>query len=551
MAGDCGELDFRTDRGEHAVRFINNLTHTKGEFAGKPFNLRPWQEKMIREFFGTIDAETGLRQYNELYLEIPRKNGKSELAAAIVIYLLLGDGEYGAEIYGAAADKGQAGLIYDVTAAMIENDSELLEIIQLRKSRKEMGHFGSNSFYKAISKDSDNKHGFNAHGVIIDELHTFQDNSLIEVLETSSGARRQPVRVYITTAGGERKGPCWNWHVYAKKVLEDPSLAPNLLPFIFAAEEDDDWRDPEVWKKANPALGDFRYPREMEEFAKKAEFIPAYVQVFKQLYLNIWPKFSSRALDMDVWDENAGNFTCGPAIPDFLKGRDCYGGLDLASVSDLNALILVFPPTDDDPLFYVHCYFWLPENTVEKRSDADKVFYREWVKDGFIVATPGDVTDYAFIRATISGPLDDKTGLRKGGLIEQVNLIDIGVDPFNATHLVNELTDDGVECVLFRQGYLSMNPAVKEVLRLMLQRKIAHGGNTVLQWMAENLVLSTDPAGNFKPDKANSSEKIDGMVGLFMAVGRWLADKEEKFVSRFEQAAKEKVMREEGNQNDN
>lgn len=528
--------------GDRAVGFINNLCHTDGRAAGTPFNLRDWQENIIRRFFGTINASTGLRQYRTLYIEIPRKNGKSELIAAVALYLLMGDFEYSAQIYGAAADRGQAGIIFNVATKMVLLDPELRKRIKLKRSLKTMEFFASMSFYTAISKESSNKHGFNAHGILIDEYHTFVDDELFDVLSTSQDAREQPVRVIITTAGEpKRKGietPAYKLHKRALKVLENPESDPTFLPIIYAAAEDDPWDDPKTWHKANPALGDFKKITGMEAMVREAYDLPAKRSVFKRLHLNIWDDEESKAISAKLWKENAGSFTAGRDLPAFLLGRKCYGGLDLASTSDICALVLIFPPEKNDAgefvgEFHVHCRFWLPKAAVQRRN-SNEIPYKEWVEQGFIETTEGDVTDYNAIRNAIAGIAPENGfGRRKGGLISQVRIKDIGYDRWNSSQLVNDLVEDGANMVQFGQGFASMGAPTKELFRMLLRRQLAHGSNPVLEWMADNLVVDTDAAENYKPAKNKSAEKIDGMVALIMAIGRFLADNQPKKKSRF------------------
>lgn len=528
--------------GDRAVGFINNLCHTDGRLAGTPFHLRDWQENIIRRFFGTINPETGLRQYRTLYIEIPRKNGKSELIAAVALYLLLGDGEYSAQIYGAAADRGQAAIIFNVATKMVMLDRELTRRVKLKRSIKTMEYLASMSFYMAISKESSNKHGFNAHGILIDEYHTFVDDELFDVLSTSQDAREQPVRVIITTAGEpKRKGvetPAYKLHKRALRVLQDPSLDPTFLPIIYAASEDDPWEEPATWYKANPALGDFKKIEGLYAMAREAQDLPAKRSVFKRLHLNIWDDEETKAISTKLWNENSGDVIIGGELPDFLLGRKCYGGLDLASTSDICALVLFFPPDKNeagefDGKFHVYCRFWLPTAAVKKRTTKD-IPYKEWVEAGLITTTEGDVTDYNAIRDAIAGRMpNDGTNRRRGGLIDKVRIHDIGYDRWNSSQLVNDLVEDGANMVSFGQGFFAMAAPTKELFRILLKRQLAHGSNPVLAWMADNMSVESDDADNHKPSKKKSAEKIDGMVALIMAIGRFLADNQPKKKSRF------------------
>jgi phage terminase large subunit-like protein len=295
-----GGPQVRDAAGARAVSIINNLTHTKGPSALQPFNLRPWQVRIIRKLFTT--RADGLRQYRTCLLMLPRKNGKSELCAALAVYFLLFDGEIGAEVYSAAADRDQAALVFNVAAQMIRNDPELLEQCEIIDSQKRIVHRASGSFYRAISAEAYSKHGFNASVVIYDELHAAQNRDLWDVLATSQSARAQPLMMAITTAGYDRHSILWELYSHAKRVAENPALDPTFLPLIFEAPAEADWTDERVWKKANPALGDFRSLEEMRTACARAKEIPAQENTFKRLYLNLWTEQASRWIAMTAWD---------------------------------------------------------------------------------------------------------------------------------------------------------------------------------------------------------------------------------------------------------
>ncbi len=489
-----------TEPGERAVRFINNLTHTKGDWAGKPFNLRPWQEAVVRKLFGTIRSD-GLRQYRTCYVEIPRKNGKSEIAAAVALYLLFGDGEMGAEVYGAATDRDQASLVFNVADQMVTNDPVLAARLKPIRSQKRLVDYRTGSFYRAISAEAYSKHGFNASGVVYDELHAAPNRDLWDVLNTSMGSRSQPLTLAITTAGYDRNSICWEIHSYAERVLAGEVDDPTFLPVIYAAGPDDDWLDEAVWRKCNPALEDFRSLDELRVAAKRAQEIPAQENVFRRLYLNQWTEQSTRWLPMDAWD------ACdGVVDPEALRGRICYGGLDLSTTTDLSALALVFPSADGT--FDVLLWLWCPAEGIKRRGDRDRVPYEEWVRRGLMTATEGNVVDYQSIRQKIVE------------LAAAYDIREIAYDRWNSHAVVTELTDDGATMVPFGQGFASMTAPSKELEKLVVGGMIRHGGNPALRWMASNVAARSDPAGNLKPDKEKSGERIDGIVALVMALGR-------------------------------
>jgi len=492
---------FNEQAAERAVKFIENyLTHTKGKWAGVRFELEPWQHNIISPLFGTLNDD-GSRQYRTAYVEIPRKNGKSELGAAIALKLLFADNEPGAEIYSAAADRDQAAIVFNTAAQMVRQNKKLAKRCKIIDSQKRIVMPATGSFYRAISADAHTKHGFNAHGVIFDELHAQPNRELWDVLTTSGGTRTQPLIFAITTAGYDRNSICWEQHDYAQKIIDGVIEDPTFLPVIYAAGPEDDWKDEATWHKANPALGTFRGINEMRAMAKKGEQIPALQNTFRRLYLNQWTQQEDRWLDLAAWDATAGTVTL-----EDLQGRPCFGGLDLASTTDIAAFVLVFPM--DDGAFVVLPHFWIPRDNMHDRINRDRVPYDVWVRQGFITATEGNVIDYAAIRQHIER------------ISEFYNIKEIAFDRWGAVQLTTELGYAGFTVIPFGQGFASMSPPTKELLTLVLSKRLIHGGNPVLRWMADNLVVKQDPAGNIKPDKSKSTEKIDGMVALIMALDR-------------------------------
>ena len=480
-----------------AVRFLNNLTHTKGAFAGEPFHLRPWQERIIRRLFQT--RRDGRRQYRTALLMLPRKNGKTELAAAIALYGLFGDGEMGAEIYSAAADKDQAALCFNVAAQMIRNDRVLLAQCDLIDSQKRIVHRPSGSFYRAISAEAFSKHGFNASMVVYDELHAAPTRELYDVLSTSMGARVNPLMLVISTAGYDRHSILWELYSHGRRVREDPDLDPSFLPVIYEAAEDEDWRSEKVWHKANPALGDFRSLDDMRIAAKRAIEIPAQENVFRRLYLNQWTEQADRWIGLPAWD------ACYvPRDPAALAGRRCFVGMDLSTTTDLTALVAVFPGPEG---FDVLAQFFLPADGIQDRIRRDRVPYDRWAADGHLVLTPGNVIDYEAVRATLRS-WDDAYDLGA-----------IGFDPWNAVDLVERLkTQDGYTCVPVRQGMAAMSSPTKSLEKAILGKQLRHDGHPILRWNVSNVAVESDAAGNLKPSKRVSMQRIDGVVALIIAI---------------------------------
>jgi phage terminase large subunit-like protein len=505
---------FSEARASRALKFISNLTHTKDKWAGKPFDPRPWQAQIIRELFGRMRADDPSRRaYRTCYIEIPRKNGKSEICAAFALYGLIGDGLQGAEVYSAASDKEQAALVFNVAAQMVRNDPFLASRLKIIDSQKRIVDHKTGSFYRAISAEAYSKHGFNASMLIYDELHAAQNRELWDVLTTSMGARSEPMNVAITTAGYDRNSICWEQHWYAQQIIDGIINDPSFYPVIYAAPKDADWLDEEVWKAANPALQDFRDIDEMRAMAHKAKEIPALQNTFRRLYLNQWTEQSERWIDMAAWD------ACqSPGAPDWralrerMKGKPCCAALDLSSRTDLTALALIFE--DDDDGMTVVPFFWVPEEGASKRSRTDRVPYEQWIKDGLITATPGNVVDQGFIREDINR------------LAKAYKIRDLAFDPWNATKLAVELDQDGIKITEMRQGFRSLSEPTKHLGALVTGRKLRHGGHPVLRWMASNMVVRQDPNGNLSPDKSKVTERIDGIVATIMGIGAALVNQE-------------------------
>ena len=490
-------------KADRAVQFIRFLNHTKGIWAGKPFELLPWQEQIIRDVFGVV-KENGYRQFNTAYVEIPKKNGKSELAAAVALLLFCGDYEQRAEVYGCAADRQQASIVFEVAADMVRMCPTLQKRVKILASTKRLVYMPTNSFYQVLSAEAYSKHGFNIHGVVFDELHTQPNRQLFDVMTKGSGdARMQPLYFLITTAGTDVHSICYETHQKAKDILTGRKHDSTFYPVIYGAEVEDDWTSEEVWKKANPSLGETIGMDKVVAACESAKQNPAEENTFRQLRLNQWVKQAVRWMPMEKW--NACSF---PVDEKALEGRVCYGGLDLSSTTDITAFVLVFPPSGDDDKYSILPYFWIPEDNLELRVRRDHVPYDIWHRQGFLETTEGNVVHYGYIEQFI------------GKLGERFNIKEIAFDRWGAVQMVQNLEGMGFTVVPFGQGFASMSPPTKELMKLTLEKRIAHGGNPVLSWMMDNVTVRTDPAGNIKADKEKSTEKIDGAVATIMALDR-------------------------------
>jgi phage terminase large subunit-like protein len=488
---------------DYAVMFIENLCHTKGTWAGKPFELIDWQEQIIRDLFGTLKPN-GYRQFNTAYIEIPKKQGKSELAAAVALLLTCGDGEERAEVYGCAADRQQAAIVFDVAADMVRMCPALSKRVKILASQKRLIYTPTNSFYQVLSAEAYSKHGFNIHGVVFDELHTQPNRKLFDVMTKGSGdARMQPLYFLITTAGTDTHSICYETHQKAKDIIEGRKIDPTFYPVIYGADESDDWTDPKVWKKANPSLDITVGIDKVKAACESAKQNPGEENAFRQLRLNQWVKQAVRWMPMEKWDK------CTFSVDeDELEGRICYGGLDLSSTTDITAFVLVFPPLDEEDKYIILPYFWIPEDNLTLRVNRDHVPYDVWERQGFLQTTEGNVVHYGFIEKFIE---------RLG---ERFNIREIAFDRWGAVQMVQNLEGMGFTVVPFGQGFKDMSPPTKELMKLVLEQKIAHGGHPVLRWNMDNIYIRTDPAGNIKADKEKSTEKIDGAVATIMALDR-------------------------------
>ena len=488
---------------DYAVAFIENLCHTKGTWAGKPFELIDWQEQIIRDLFGTLKPNV-YRQFNTAYIEIPKKQGKSELAAAVALLLTCGDGEERAEVYGCAADRQQAAIVFDVAADMVRMCPALSKRVKILASQKRLIYTPTNSFYQVLSAEAYSKHGFNIHGVVFDELHTQPNRKLFDVMTKGSGdARMQPLYFLITTAGTDTHSICYETHQKAKDIIEGRKIDATFYPVIYGADESDDWTDPKVWKKANPSLDITVGIDKVKAACESAKQNPGEENAFRQLRLNQWVKQAVRWMPMEKWDK------CAFSVDeDELEGRVCYGGLDLSSTTDITAFVLVFPPLDEQDKYIILPYFWIPEDNLTLRVNRDHVPYDVWERQGYLQTTEGNVVHYGFIEKFIE---------RLG---ERFNIREIAFDRWGAVQMVQNLEGMGFTVVPFGQGFKDMSPPTKELMKLVLEQKIAHGGHPVLRWNMDNIYIRTDPAGNIKTDKEKSTEKIDGAVATIMALDR-------------------------------
>ena len=400
----------------------------------------------------------------------------------------------------AAADKAQAGIAFRHAGGMIEHNPKLAAMVQIFKSNKTITFL--DSFARVISADVANKHGFNSHLVVVDEVHALPNRDLIDVLTTSTSSRRQPLVIYITTADYNRPSICNERYDYACKVRDGLVNDPRFLPIIYEAGPEDDWESEATWFKANPSLGITKKLEYMQRECEKAKNEPTYQATFRRLELN------QRTDSDQVWLASADWDACDrAATDDELDGKPCWGGLDLSSTGDMTAFVLCWPLPNDEVA--IRAWHWIPEDTARLKEKRDRVPYLAWRTMGLVEMTPGNVIDYGFIRKKIVD------------LCRRWKVRDVGFDPWNATQITTELSEqDGVKLFEFRQGFVSMSAPAKDFERRVRSHKLAHGGSKILRWQASHAVIRSDPAGNIKPDKEKATQRIDGIVAAVMALGR-------------------------------
>jgi phage terminase large subunit-like protein len=487
-----------------AVAFVEALNHTDGEWYGRPFTLLPWQEQIVRDLFGIVDKKTGYRQFRTAYVEIPKKNGKSELASAIALFLLLMDGEPAAEIYSGAVNSKQASIVFETARRMIRQSPALTAALKVKPGYKRILHLPSESKYEVVSADAEGIHGVKPHGIIFDELHAVKSRDMFDNLTLYSGrARRQPLTFIITTAGHDLHSVCYEKHQYAEDLLAGRKADAAFYPCIFGAGVDEDWTSEDVWRKANPSLGVTFRLEDMRRDCAVAQQQPAEENRFRRLCLNQWTAQKTRWMPMAAWDACAGDVDA-----DALAGRSCWAGLDLSSAEDVTALVLVFPPEDADATYRVLPFFWIPEERLEKKVRSDHVPYDLWRKRGYVFATPGNVVDYEYIKVKILE------------LAKTYQIAELAADPWRFSEVSQYLEKAGFSMMEFRQDIKSMSQPTKNLLISVLRGELAHGGNPVLRWMMNNAVAIMDANDNVKLHKGKSYERIDGCIALIMALER-------------------------------
>jgi len=500
------DLDRALDKGWYfdkkaamrAIRFIEKLKHTKGEWAGQRFRLEPWQQFVLWNIFGWKNAD-GTRRFRYAYIEIARKNGKTALSAGIGLYMLFADGESRPEVYSAATVKDQAKICF----------SDAVEIVKATDLKNYLTPYRNSIVYelkggtmKPLSSDYGTHDGLNPSCGIIDEFHAHKDSGMFDVIKSAFGARRQPLMFIITTAGFDKSGVCYAYRENVIKVLRGVNEDDSLFGIIYTLDDKSEWDDPRMWIKANPNLGVSLSADYLADQVKDAKNRPEAVRNVMTKNVDLWVDAERTWILDDVWQKCIGTTALAA-----LKGCACWGGLDLSNVSDITAYVLLFHENDR---FQLLPHFWIPEEKMLEKIRKENINYDKWAAEGYVTVTPGNVIDYDFVKADI---------LR---IVADYDLRTSAYDRWNSSQTIIDLQNEGMECNPFGQGYGSMSAPTKEFEKLVLTGKIEHFGNPVLRWMLASTLVKTDPAGNIKPDKEKSTQKIDGIVASIMALGEWM-----------------------------
>ena len=487
-----------------AIGFIEKLKHTKGKWAGQRFKLESWQQFILWNIFGWMKAD-GTRRFRYVYVEIARKNGKTALSAGIGLYMLFADGEARPEVYSAATVKDQARICF----------SDAVEIVKKTDLKNYLSPYRNSIVYelkggtmKPLSSDYGTHDGLNPSCGIIDEFRAHKDSGMFDVIKSAFGARRQPLMFIITTAGFNKNGACYAYRSNVIKILQGINEDDSLFGIIYTLDSKEEWDNPKMWIKSNPNLGVSVFPEYLADQVNDAKNRPEAVRNVMIKNVNLWVDAEKTWILDDMWQKCIGTTDI-----ESLRGCQCWGGLDLSNVSDITAFVLLF---HENEKFQLLPFFWIPEDKMLEKIRKENINYDKWSSLGFVKVTAGNVLDYDFVKADILQ------------IVEVYDLQSTAYDRWNASQTIIDLQNEGMECSPFGQGYGSMGAPTKEFEKMVLTEKIEHFGNPVLRWMMASTVVKTDPAGNIKPDKEKSSQKIDGIVASIMALGEWMTAQAEE-----------------------
>lgn len=483
--------------------FVENLQHVKGIWANQKIKLEPWQVFILMNVFGWLHRDTGFRRFKNVYIEVPRKNAKSTLTAAVALYMLTEDGEEGAEIYSAATSSNQARIVFDAAQAMARKSPAFCNAYGVTVLANNISVIDKNSKYEAVHAQGKRLDGLNSHFASNDELHAHPDRTVYDVMETSMGSRTQPILWNITTAGTNLIGICSEQHDYTENLVNKVFVDESYFGIIYTIDEGDDWKDPKVWAKANPNLDVSVFIQYMDDKCRKAINSPASLNNFLTKHLNVWCNSDAAWLNIEDWHK------CNdPAIAmSLLVGEPCYIGIDLASKVDIAAMVLLFPRPDKK--FLVFGKYYIPERRLNPQHNPNSAQYHAWVRDGRMTATPGDIIDYSYIK-------DDLLEF-----VKQFNVLEVAYDPFQATQFVVEMGKEGfASMVEVGATVKNFSEPMKRLEALIISKNIQHDGDPVMTWMMSNITAHEDKKENIFPNKKNREAKIDGAVAAIMALNR-------------------------------
>ncbi|PJE80681.1 hypothetical protein CI610_00342 [invertebrate metagenome] len=506
-------LRFDGGRADDVLGFYRKTSHIKGEWAGQPICLTPWQTFIVANLFGWVREDTGLRRFKTGYIEVSRKNGKSTFAAPLGLYMTRFDGEAGSEVYSCATSRDQARIVFDTARDMVRRSDLRYHMEAFNHS---VVHEPTSSSFKPLASDSDTLEGKNTHFGIIDELHAHKNRRVYDVIELSCAARSQPLLLAITTAGDDRTGICYEVRSYLTKVLEGVVEDDSCFGIIYTLDDPSKWKDPSVWVQANPNLGVSVKEEDMRRLCQKAVQTPSAANEFKTKRLDIWCNAETAFFNMERWH------SCPVLAPEpRLERLPCFIGLDLSSKLDVTAMVAAF--MDDERHVHLEARFWLPESVIDPnlsgKSFHAMTLYKLWSDQGYLTLTPGQIIDYRYIRQEILG------------YAARYDVQEIAFDPYGATQLAIQIQEeDGLTMVEVSQTVKNMSEAMKETEALVIDGRLHHGSNPMLDWMASNVTARVDKHDNVFPNKDHADNKIDGMVALFMAMNRILVNRDDSSV---------------------
>ena len=491
-------------------RFIEQLPHVKGDLAGTPIHLEPWQCFMFSTAFGWVNKKTGRRRFRRASIFVPRGNAKSTCSSGVALYCLAADGEGGAEVYSAATTRDQARIVFGDAQQMMRKAPAVRDAIGVEVSQHAVFQASTGSRFVPLSREADNLDGLNIHCAVVDEIHAHKTREILDVLETGTGKRSNSLLWIISTAGSDTSGIGYEVYTYARKVLEGSVKDDSQFAVIWEADPEDDWSAPETWRKANPNWGVSVRPEVVAQLAAKAQQLPAAQSTFLTKHLNRWVNADQAWMDMRAWDRAAD----AKLDENDFAGDDCFVGLDLASKVDIAAKVKLYCRDEPDPLnqagptvrhYYAFLDCYLPEAAVQEARNSQ---YGGWALEGRVKTSPGDVTDFGMIKADI---LADHSRLR---------LREVAYDPWQATQLAQELIEAGIVAVEMPANARTFSAPMKELDALVRSGRFHHDGNPAYRWQVSNVVCHTDAKENVYPRKQRAENKIDGVVATIMALGR-------------------------------